>query len=344
MFNALARLANSRPWRVLGFTLIGFVVAGILGGPVAGLLNSDSDSFSDNGADSALAVDAVESATGQSASPDMIVLLDAGDTEAIAETTRILDDHPSVAQVVGGEGAQFTSSDKSQTYVAAFFAADADADEASEELVPELEDVDGATVGGPIPAFQEVNDHVESDLVVAELIAFPLLFLASLWVFRSAVAALLPLFVGGLTIVISLLLLRGINEGVDISIFALNLITGLGLGLSIDYSLFMVSRYREELQRLGPGPEAIVETLRLIMDRNAHQLGPRRLRLGTDDRHLLADEGIYERALARIGGADDGNEAAACLFGFGHDNLLNKAAAAAVSASCLEAPSASASP
>jgi len=262
MFNALARLANSRPWRVLGLTLVGFVIAGVLGGPVAGLLNSDSDSFSDNSSDSALSLKAVEKATGQSASPDLLVLLDADDTTAIQETKAILDEHPSVARVVGGEGARFTSTDRTQTYVGAFFAADADGDEASEELVDELEDVDGAVVGGPIPAFQEVNDHVESDLVTAELIAFPLLFLASLWVFRSAVAALLPLLVGGLTIVISLLLLRGINEGIDISIFALNLITGLGLGLSIDYSLFMVSRYREELQRVGPGSEAITRTLK----------------------------------------------------------------------------------
>jgi uncharacterized membrane protein YdfJ with MMPL/SSD domain len=261
MFSALARLANHRPWRVLGLTLVGFVVAGIFGGPVAGLLNSDSDSFSDNSSDSALAVKAVEEATGQSASPDVMVLLDADDQPAIAKTTEILRGNDAVAQVAGGKGAQFTSTDKQKTYVAAFFRADADKDEASEELVAELERVDGATVGGPIPAFQEVNDHVESDLVTAELIAFPLLFLASLWVFRSAVAALLPLLVGGLTIVISLLLLRGINEGIDISIFALNLITGLGLGLSIDYSLFMVSRYREELQRLGPGREAITKTL-----------------------------------------------------------------------------------
>lgn len=261
MFDALARLANSRPWRVLGLTFVGFVIAGVLGGPVAGLLNSDSDSFSDNSAESALAVEAVEDATGQSASPDLLVLLGADDTAALEEVKAILGGHPSVAQVVGGEGARFTSTDSTQTYVGAFFVADADADAASEELVEELDEVEGAVVGGPIPAFQEVNEHVESDLVRAELIAFPLLFLASLWVFRSAVAALLPLLVGGLTIVISLLFLRGINEGIDISIFALNLITGLGLGLSIDYSLFMVSRYREELQRVGPGREAITRTM-----------------------------------------------------------------------------------
>lgn len=261
MFPTLARLANHRPWRVLVLTVFGFVVAGILGGPVAGLLNSDNDSFSDTGADSARSVRMIEKATGQSASPNLLALIKADDSAAISETTQILRGDDRVAQVVGGKGKQFTSRDGTQTYIAAFYRADADADETTADLRAELDRETGVTVGGPVPAFQEVNEHVESDLVKAELIAFPLLFLASLWVFRSAVAAVLPLLVGGLTIVISLMLLRGINEFVDISIFALNLITGLGLGLSIDYSLFLVSRYREELERSGPGAEAIRRTV-----------------------------------------------------------------------------------
>ncbi len=261
MFDALASLANRRPWRVLGLTLVGFVLAGVFGGPVAGLLNTDSDSFSDTRSDSTRAIEAIEEATGRSANPGIVVLLDAGDRPALDEVTSILRGNESVAQVVGGEGEQFTSRDGTQTYVAAFFASNADADEETEHLREQLGRVDGAAVGGPLPAFQEVNEHVESDLIRAELIAFPLLFLASLWVFRSAVAALLPMLVGGLTIVISLVGLRLVNETVDISVFALNLATGLGLGLAIDYSLFMVSRYREELARVGPGAEAIRRTV-----------------------------------------------------------------------------------
>lgn len=261
MFDLLSRIAATRPWRVLLITALGFVVAGLLGGPVAGLLNSDNDSFSDTGSDSTRAITMIESATGQSSSPDIVVLLDAHNRTSLEQTRQILTADRQVAQVVGGEGKMFTSTDGSKAFVAAYFKAHADVDTATEQLRHRLARVDGATVGGPIPAFQEVNEHVESDLVTAELIAFPLLFLASLWVFRSAVAAVLPLIVGGLTIVLSLMLLRGINTGVDISVFALNLITGLGLGLSIDYSLFMVSRYREELQRVGPGAEAIRRTV-----------------------------------------------------------------------------------
>ena len=96
-----------------------------------------------------------------------------------------------------------------------------------------------------------MNKQAESDLRRAEMLAFPLLFLLSLLFFRSLVAALLPLLIGGLAIVGTFLVLRIASEFGSISIFALNLTTGLGLGLAIDYSLFIVSRYREELARRG---------------------------------------------------------------------------------------------
>ena len=98
---------------------------------------------------------------------------------------------------------------------------------------------------------------MESDLQRAELIAFPILFLLSLLFFRSLVAAVLPLLIGGLAIVSTFLLLTVASELASISIFALNLVTGLGLGLAIDYSLFVVSRYREEIAQTGAGMEAL---------------------------------------------------------------------------------------
>ncbi|GAA3517229.1 MMPL family transporter [Aeromicrobium panaciterrae] len=263
MFAALARLANTHPRRVLAVTVLFFAVAGALGGPVASLLNSDNDSFSDTGAQSAKALERIEKASGEMASPDLVAVLPAKDAAALDETVSILKAEKNVAQVAGGPeaGPAFVSKDGSKTYVVAVYKSHGDPDSTTEHLRDQLSDVDDVSVGGAGPAYQQVNEQVESDLVKAELIAFPLLFLVSLWVFRSAVAALLPLLVGGITIVGSLLVVRGINEFVDISIFALNLITGLGLGLAIDYSLFLVSRYREELARSGPGPEAIRRTI-----------------------------------------------------------------------------------
>jgi uncharacterized membrane protein YdfJ with MMPL/SSD domain len=261
VFDRIASITSRRPWRVLVVTVVAFVASLVLGTPVAGLLNSDSDSFSDNSSESAEAAERLEQATGEASTPDLVALVDRSERGALREVRKALTATPEVARVVGGRGAQFTSHDGDQVYVAAVFGADADADHATEELRDQLGRIDGVLVGGQIPAYQEVNENVESDLVRAELLAFPLLFLVSLWVFRSAVAALLPLLVGGLTIVASMVLLRAVNEGLEISIFALNLVTGLGLGLSIDYSLFLVSRFREEMARVGAGAEAIRTTV-----------------------------------------------------------------------------------
>ena len=112
----------------------------------------------------------------------------------------------------------------------------------------------GVLVGGGAVAGPVVGDQVSEDLAKAEMLAFPLLFLLTLFVFRGAIAALLPLFVGLLTIMTTFLGLRLFNEATSLSIFALNLAIGLGLGLAIDYSLFVLSRYREEMERDGPGP------------------------------------------------------------------------------------------
>ena len=118
-----------------------------------------------------------------------------------------------------------------------------------------------SSVGGPAVAQEQANVQVEKDLRTAEVFAFPLLFLLSLLFFRSLVAAALPMLVGALTIVGAMLMLSVASELGSISVFALNLVIGLGLGLSIDYSLFIVSRYREEIAKTGPGLEAMRRTM-----------------------------------------------------------------------------------
>jgi uncharacterized membrane protein YdfJ with MMPL/SSD domain len=107
-------------------------------------------------------------------------------------------------------------------------------------------------VGGYAPGFNEVNDQTKTDLTKAEMIAFPVLALLLLFVFRGVVAAAIPLLLGGVSIVGTLFVLRVMSMFVDTSVFALNIATGLGLGLAVDYALLMVSRYREEIGRDGP--------------------------------------------------------------------------------------------
>jgi uncharacterized membrane protein YdfJ with MMPL/SSD domain len=116
-------------------------------------------------------------------------------------------------------------------------------------------------LGGEAIANAQVNSQVGNDLARAGLLAAPFIFLLSLLFFRSLVAALLPPLLGCLAIVATFFVLRVVASFADISVLALNLVTGLGLGLAIDYSLFMVSRYREEAAAEGFGVAALARTL-----------------------------------------------------------------------------------
>jgi uncharacterized membrane protein YdfJ with MMPL/SSD domain len=127
------------------------------------------------------------------------------------------------------------------------------ADEASERLSSSRF---GVTVGGLAAGFNEVNDTVHSDLVRAELIAFPLLALLLLIVFRGVVAAAIPLLVGMVSIAGTFLTLLVMSKFVATSVFALNITTAMSLGLAVDYGLLLVTRYREELERDGPSRES----------------------------------------------------------------------------------------
>ncbi len=116
------------------------------------------------------------------------------------------------------------------------------------------------TIGGPLAIAVVGQQTAEHDLVRAELVAFPLVGLLLLLFFGGRVATLLPLAVGGLSIAVATAMLRLLAAAGDISVFALNIVTLLGLGLAIDYSLFMVQRFREELE-FAPPHEAVVRTV-----------------------------------------------------------------------------------
>ncbi len=118
---------------------------------------------------------------------------------------------------------------------------------------------DGVTVraGGMTVTNNQISKQISRDLAIAESVAVPLTLVALIFVFGSVVAALLPLAIGGLAIVGTLAILRLLTLFVPVSVYAINLTTALGLGLAIDYSLFIVSRYREELRNGKSGPEAV---------------------------------------------------------------------------------------
>src|SRR5262249_8292888 len=117
------------------------------------------------------------------------------------------------------------------------------------------------TVGGGPVFYADIQSVSEADLRRAELIAFPFALLALLLVFRSVIAAALPVAVGGCSVAVSLALLYGLARTSPVSIFALNITTLFGLGLGVDYSLFMVSRFREELRRGRTAPRAVLSSM-----------------------------------------------------------------------------------
>ncbi len=112
------------------------------------------------------------------------------------------------------------------------------------------------SIGGFAASFNEVNDQTREDLTKAELIAFPILAILLLIVFRGVVAAAIPLLIGVVSILGTFLALRVMASFVDTSLFALNIATALSLGLAVDYGLLLVSRYREELEAHGATREA----------------------------------------------------------------------------------------
>ena len=124
------------------------------------------------------------------------------------------------------------------------------------------QDRDGVTVrsGGAL-TFAEANEQGEHDLVKMELVAIPLSFLALVWVFGGFFAAALPMVVGVFAILGSLAVLRAITFFTDVSLFAMNLIAAMGLALAVDYTLLIVSRYRDEIADGVPPDEAVVRTM-----------------------------------------------------------------------------------
>ena len=275
MLSAIASLVTGHPRRVLVATAAFLLLAGGFGAPVTGMLSVDPDvDFIDPQSESKISGDALRDATGQSLSPGIIVILrtpepvrsDRGSTALEEVVTRIAAD-PGVARTSSAlddprPASPFVSRDGRSSFVAVYARKGADGEETGERIDAALDGLPGVKVGGLSIAGPEVGDQVSKDLAKAEALAFPILFLLSLVVFRGAIAALLPLFVGLLTIMTTFLGLRLVNEATDLSIFALNLAIGLGLGLAIDYSLFVLSRYREEMERDGPGREALTRTLK----------------------------------------------------------------------------------
>ncbi len=257
-----------------------FVVAVVLGTPVTGMLGSKAQDFENPASQYERANRAIARATGQNPVYEVAVLIgakrsvatDAQARHTIATLGRLLAAQHGFQREIGyatTHSAVWLSRDGKETILLAAFATSSEGASAISHVRASLSrsplrsQIAGARVrfGGFALVNQELNERTAQDLARAELLGFPLLLLLSFWFFRGLVAALLPLLVGGLAVLLTFLGLRLIDQFTPVSVFALNLVSGMGLGLGIDYSLFVLYRYREELAGGASAGEAIERTL-----------------------------------------------------------------------------------
>ncbi|MEY2432919.1 MAG: putative drug exporter of the superfamily [Acidimicrobiaceae bacterium] len=272
----LIRLARSivrRRRLILVAAVIAFAVSGMLGGSVASKLSSGG--FNDPGAESTKAQDYLDAHFKQAGMPNIILLVTADPGTTVDDLTVQAAGHALTDELGHEKGVVFAASYWSTGGAPPLKTADGhralvfarldgtpnEINKAMDVLGPKYARTGGGVtvaVSGFGEIFREVGLTIEHDLVRAEMIALPITLILLLIVFGSGVAALLPLAIGALSIVGTFLVLLIINSFTEVSVFSLNLTTGMGLGLAIDYSLFIVSRYREEL-RAGAEPEIALE-------------------------------------------------------------------------------------
>ncbi|WP_017574900.1 MMPL family transporter [Nocardiopsis kunsanensis] len=276
LFGRIGHGAHRGRWWVLALTGL-FTAFSLVWG--LGVFSDVSESgFEDPGSESSEAMDVLQDELGH-ADIDVIAVFRSAEMEVdnpsfAAAVQRVADDLPE--DVVADhdiyldeelpelERGMLVSEDRQATYMPVTLSG-----ETHQERLDQFDDAATALeagpleteLGGPIAVEHELSTTAESDIVRAELITLPLLLFLLVLIFGGLVAGLVPLAVGGLAILGSLTVLRALTYATEVSVFAINVATLLGLGLAIDYGLFMVSRFREELDKGRTVPVAIRRTV-----------------------------------------------------------------------------------
>ena len=275
MFEKLGHTLFRRRKAVLAGFIVATIAAGVIGSLVFARL--EGGGYSDPNSDSSKAATYLTD-TFKVKDPAIIFIIDAGksvaDPTVAAEVAPIeaeLRNRPGVANTLSywsaGGAKQLASEDGNSAYL---FIYGTDADLTSlDSLASELQKkYDGEVgnlriyVGGFSTFNNAINKRISSDLKFAEAISIPLTFLFLLFVFGGLIASAMPVVVAISAILGAFVILYLISLATGVSIFALNLITGLGMGLGIDYSLLIVNRFREELHSGKSVEESVVQTVK----------------------------------------------------------------------------------
>lgn len=276
MFEKLGHLVVRRRKSMVAFFIIGILTAGTAGTMIFSRL--DSGGYSDPNSDSYQVYDYLHN-TLKIADPNIVVVLDSGDLPitdpTIATKAQLLEAEMAkvagVTKVVsywntGGEKT-LAATDGKAAYILVY--------SDSEAFTPKSQEMgdyfqknfdgkrDGLTIysGGVGVVGNAINEKIENDLKIAEAISIPLTFILLVLVFGAMVASAMPLIVGVSAILGAFFILYLISLFTSVSVYALNLTTGIGLGLGIDYALLIVNRFREELHRGKSVEDSIVNTM-----------------------------------------------------------------------------------
>ncbi|MGE4363095.1 MAG: MMPL family transporter, partial [Mycolicibacterium sp.] len=275
MLPRIALLALAAPRRILLAAALLTVVLAVFGVPVAKSLSPSG--FSDPGSESAHASALLTGKFGQG-DVQMLVVVSSDDgidspraRDVGTEVVKRLDQDPHVTDVSSpwtappAAAADLVSRDRTAgLIVAGITGTEAEQQTYARQISEDVSgDRDGVSVrtGGTAMVNVQITEHSQRDLLVMESLAIPLSFLVLVWVFGGLVAAALPVAIGGMAILGALAVLRLVTLVTDVSIFALNLATAMGLALAIDYTLLMLSRYRDELAAGADRPDAIRRTV-----------------------------------------------------------------------------------
>ena len=275
VLQGIARLAIAAPRRIIAVALLVMVGAGIFGVPVTKSLSAGG--FQDPASESRQAARLLSEKFGQGDMQMVIaVTSDAGVKSPAAravgtDIVRGLQAFPYVVDVNSAWTAPppaaptlMSKDGKTGLIIAGITGGESGAQKHAKQLSDQLvHDRDGLTVraSGEAMTSVQVNSQTEKDLLRMESIAIPLSFVVLVWVFGGLMAAALPLAVGGFASLGSMAVLRAITYATDVSIYALNITVAMSLALAIDYTLLIVSRFRDELADGADRNQALIRTM-----------------------------------------------------------------------------------
>jgi trehalose monomycolate/heme transporter len=277
MFEAWGRGLYARRRLTLGITLVLMVFAAVWGTGVFGQLSS-GDNFTPPASPSQREASQASQVFGRN-DADVVVLYrsaaltvsDPGYRQAVTAALSSLP-HADVVRVTtywSSGSASLVSTDRHATYAVLQLTGADDAarhttyDAIKPDLTPASLAASGITarVGGNVPMEVAINSEVTADIAKAEGFSMPVLLILLLLIFGSLAAASLPVAIGGVAILGSFTVLRLLTLATTVSVYSVNITTILGLGLGIDYGLFMVTRFREELHRQPTVEQAVARTV-----------------------------------------------------------------------------------